>query len=259
MIYRKHMLVTGAFLAIAFLGRALVYATVPDALPVNNQELHKNVDADSTQDYDRDLLGDPTPKSKDNGTAKSSEQPKVPNEALPDRLRRELGAAAQAEKADKPAMVKVVEAMRDVQPRLAHRDAGETTQHIEDQIVSDLNRLVEEARKSHSSKQSSKGSRSKKPSESNSASERAAGNEKVAAPHENASRSSSEKRTSALPSTSENDTGDIRSLVKRGWGELPESERRQMLALPDEEFLPQYEEQTKQYLRRLSEGKSDEK
>ena len=39
------------------------------------------------------------------------------------------------------------------------------------------------------------------------------------------------------------------------WGELPETEREQMLELPVEElFLPKYQELIEEYFKRLAEG-----
>ena len=43
--------------------------------------------------------------------------------------------------------------MREVQPRLGQRDSGEETQSLQRQIVSDLAKLIEQAKKSGSQRQ----------------------------------------------------------------------------------------------------------
>ena len=43
--------------------------------------------------------------------------------------------------------------------------------------------------------------------------------------------------------------------MKQLWGELPQRDREQMLQLPVEEFLPEYELLIEDYFRRLSEEK----
>jgi hypothetical protein len=275
-------LIVEILLSLGMFGTPLLRAAEPTSPASTDDELRKSLESES-QDYDRALLGDPAAKPSDNkieskqtdskeepaksiadtSPAKPQPKPTFAGKALLDKLQQELGGAAQPEdlpekitgKADQAPMAKVVAAMRDVQPRLAHRDAGDTTQHIEDQIVHDLDQLVNAARESCSGGQCNKSSNEKKPSACNKPGQKSSSDQKTAAPHEAPAKASNEKRTAALSSNSDKDTGDIQSLVKRLWGELPDAERQQMLALPDEEFLPQYEEQTKQYLRRLSDGK----
>ena len=45
----------------------------------------------------------------------------------------------------------------------------------------------------------------------------------------------------------------MRGMMKRLWGELPERQREQMMQMPLEEFLPEYELMIEDYFRRLSE------
>ena len=53
------------------------------------------------------------------------------------------------------------------------------------------------------------------------------------------------------------DMSEMRAMVKQLWGELPDRDRQQMMQLPLEDFLPQYQWQIEEYFRRLSEDKSE--
>ena len=49
-----------------------------------------------------------------------------------------------------------------------------------------------------------------------------------------------------------------KTLIEQYLLELPERQREQMLELPSEYFLPEYEREIEDYFRRLSAGKSEE-
>ena len=53
------------------------------------------------------------------------------------------------------------------------------------------------------------------------------------------------------------DMGQMQSLVKKIWGELPDTTREQMLEPLVEEFLPKYELLIEEYFRRLAAEQED--
>ncbi len=169
------------------------------------------------------------------------------------RLQRELGAAADSE--DDPPLLRVARQMREVERRLEDRDAGPATQEVQRQIVNDLDKLIEEARKASCSSPS--GSSESQP---------IAGRAPTAPPGSTAGQPSGQpSRRPAAESSQrpqgddggppELDVGQVRTIMKELWGELPEQERQQMIESPPEEFLPKYEVLIENYFRRLSEEK----
>jgi hypothetical protein len=51
------------------------------------------------------------------------------------------------------------------------------------------------------------------------------------------------------------DVEEIRSVMRRYWGQLPEHARQQMLQTPVEQFPPMYQSLIEEYYRRLAEEK----
>jgi hypothetical protein len=98
----------------------------------------------ANDDYDRALLGDPArPDAK--GPADESMQTKLQHE-LGSAARRE-GTPRQDDKPKSPLLL-IAEEMRGVAPRLGNRDSGKVTQYLQQQIVADLDKVIEEAKKS---------------------------------------------------------------------------------------------------------------
>ena len=65
----------------------------------------------------------------------------------------------------------------------------------------------------------------------------------------------SNQRPQANGRTREVDMDQMRAVIKKLWGELPQHQREQMLQLPIEEFLPKYQLMIEEYFRRLAEEK----
>jgi hypothetical protein len=156
------------------------------------------------------------------------------------RLRRELGAAALAE--DDNLLLKVARSMRQIEGRIAQNDSGLTTRAQQQQIIDDLDRLIEQARKQcqgskpsqkSSSNQPKKGSPGKKPGAK-------PGVAPMVKTGNGESRQADRQRT--------------QTLMQQLWDvALPPQQRKQLLQSPFDEFLPKYELLIEQYFRRLAE------
>ena len=189
-------------------------------------------------DYDRELLGDPAAK------------PSAGDEALRARLQRELGAAAQSGEDVPDPLVEVARQMGDARDRIARQDAGAVTQHLQSQIVADLDRIIEQAKKSPQPDNSKEppgrtplgkpdaGSKPDKGSSGGTAPNRPANQSDPNAKH------AGDGRGPKSP--------EARSTWEQYLLTLPERQRDQLNQVPTEDFLPKYESQIEQYYRRLS-------
>jgi hypothetical protein len=167
-------------------------------------------------------------------------------------LKRELGAAA--EKEDDNPLAEIARQMRDAQRRIARLDSGPATQQLQRQIVDDLDRLIEQARKSSGQCQSQSQSTSPK---SPTGSPRPQPNARTTQ-HPNKNPPTNTSTHTDKPARRKPDAAATQAIMKRLWGTLPERQREQMLQSPVEEFPPKYELEIEDYFRRLSEEKRGE-
>ena len=111
----------------------------PSPAPTTDDELLKSLKARSGEDYDRELLGE-KPRAPAPGGGEAQK--------LQARLRRELGTAAAAEDDAQNPLVGIARQMHEVQQRMGRHDAGTETQFRQRQIVADLEKLIEQAKRS---------------------------------------------------------------------------------------------------------------
>jgi hypothetical protein len=214
-------------------------------------------DAPQGEAYDNELLGSPagnrpvpSAKSPAAGGDKASE--------LSDRLKRELGSAAESEDLEKNPLDDIAREMGEARDLIGKHDAGPGTQHLQRQIVADLDKLIEEAKKAAGQNQSGanpKDAGHRRPTgEPDKNPKTTSGKSGGTNPHEAPSQESSEDARHHQGKGQ--DAAQVRSMMEKVWGELPKKEREQMQELPAEEFLPKYRPQIETYFRRLSEGKN---
>jgi hypothetical protein len=146
--------------------------------------------------------------------------------------------------------------MQVAQQRIRSRQTAATTQRLQQKIIDDLERLIEEARK----KQCCGGGEGQpKPGP---AGQPKAGQPKPdgAASKKPARDGSSETSTDRVGESEspESAIARYRALVKQVWGHLPERIREQMPNTAGEEFLPKYEELIEDYFERLAEESRDD-
>ncbi len=156
-------------------------------------------------------------------------------------------------------LISIARQMRDVERRIGKNDCGQDTQQTQQLIVDQLDRLIEQAKKSccgggkPGQKQCKGGTsdrkkvaQAKKPSKSKSAGKGSKSGE-----------SSGNAGVEDPAPASRTDMEQMQALIKRLWGELPERDRERMEQYPVEQFLPEYERLIEEYYKRLSEEKDD--
>ena len=199
----------------------------------------------SGDDYDRALLSDP---------AKAAAKTK--NDEIRDldkKLSQELGAAAQSEDQQKDKLSQAIQGMRDVQTRLAQGNSDAITQHVERQIVADLQQIIDEAKKSgkclgqpmaaNRNKPGQPGGSPNAQPQTNAATDHPAGESDPDAKHE-PKQPAAERAAIA------------REAMKKQYQlELQSRPADTKLAWPREDFLPEYERDIEDYFRRISSGK----
>lgn len=198
----------------------------------------------------------------DAGTAPAPAQPAPESQpagqsiqGLTDQLMQELGAAADSE-TDDPLLV-IARRMREAESRLAKGEAGPPLQENQEQILRDLDELIKQASKK------CQGACSKPGSCNQPATRQQASQPKPSTP---SNKPSNKPATNSVARTgptgesppAETTPADMRELLKRLWGELPDKAREQVLQSPVEEFLPRYELLIEEYFRRLAEDKQPE-
>jgi hypothetical protein len=207
-------------------------------------ELLKQLNDRSTNEVDRELFGE---KKK---TATAEDGAGQGGAELEEQWKRELGAAAEKEP-DNP-VLDIARKMLDVQSRIAETDVGEKVQDQQRNIIADLDKLIEQAKKkcSGSSCCSKSGQcSSRTPGKSKGKTGSKTGTNPNKNPGKNSSPRPPEKKV-VKP-----ESGEIRDLVKELWGELPPNIREQMMQNPSEQFVPKYDSMIEEYYRRLSKEK----
>jgi len=207
----------------------ILFATTSATLAVMPMLL-AGQDADSADtppdEFDRQLFG-------------PDEKQDLPEEAsgkdaksLQEKWQRELGAAA--ESGDEDLLRSLAQRMRRAEGLIEQNDSGTVTQDLQEQIVTDLDRLIQQAQKRC---RASKPGGQPKPKEGSGA----------AKPAGNNSRKPGEGQTR------QSDAEPIQAIMKRFWGQLPKRDRERMMQSSGEEFLPKYKRLIEAYFRRLAE------
>ncbi len=168
--------------------------------------------------------------------------PEVFDEQIRNWLRQEPGDAATSQRDESPQgrrLMDVARQMRQVESRIGQNDAGIATQQVQVRIISDLDELIEQA---------------KKKCNSSACAPKPGGKPK---PGSGKPSSKPVSRSNAKPGrgdASPVNMGEVHDAMKELWGELPQRERNHMLQLPIGEFLPKYELLIEAYFRSLTEG-----
>ncbi len=185
------------------------------------------------------------------GDGKQSQAPRATDDAsLEDRLANELGEAAISE--DAHPLMAIAGRMRDVQARLAGHPADPQTKAMQQQIVSELDRLLEQARNQTSA--GGETSRQAPPAPDRqpgqTPSGQPGGSERD--PRQSPARESADEPGRADPVKDSSEGQIARRAMETLWNQLPARQREQLLQLAPERFLPKYETEIEEYFRRLS-------
>jgi hypothetical protein len=150
---------------------------------------------------------------------------------------------------DRDPLSRISRQMREVERRLSSVQAGDDTQHRQQQISDELAKLIEQLKKASQSSQ--KPGNSSLPSSQRSnvaqAGQKAASSRQSDKPaRDSSNQMRRDEATKADPAT-------IRERMKEAWGNLPQRIREQMMQTSVDDFLPKYELLIEKYFQRLSE------
>lgn len=181
-----------------------------------------SLDQQLLDDLDRDLLKDLP------GGAKPG--PKNGNEDV-----------TPAVQSDNP-LAQLAERMRAVEARIANKDTSSETQMLQKQILAELAALMEQAKK--------QGGGSKKPGDG-----QGKGSDQPGTGSGNPTAGPVRDSTNRIEQGTKEatETADVKDLLRRMWGHLPDKVRDQMQASLSEQFLPKYERLIEEYYKRLAE------
>ena len=216
-------------------------------------DLLKSLNADPLDEFDRELFAPDEDKVKRPALPGREQGPPGKDEDWKRQLLRELGAASTSE--DDNPLLDVARQMRQVEGLIAETESGPQTQGLQHQIVASLDELIKQAR-----------SCCKKCSPSQ-CSPKVAARQQVrqpkAKPKPGRGKPSQKPVTDPITQPGQAGSGGItldemKELIKSVWGELPETEREQMLEWAGDEFLPKYQLLIELYFRRLAEQRRSE-
>jgi hypothetical protein len=211
--------------------------------------LMQSLDAHSGNDYDRALLGEAE-------KPKTDPEDRARNE-LQKNLRQQLGPAAQQESSEEDPLLRAAGDMRDAQSRLAQGKSDVITQTVQRQVVAELQKIIDEAKKSgkccgqplscnsKSLGKAGSGGKSSSSSTPRSPNEAPPRESDPNAGRENKGRAEEEKKLAHKA-----------MILEQFRIALPEREGQKMSAAPSDYFLPEYEKEIEDYFRRLSSGKA---
>ena len=245
-------------LSVAAAALAVASWSLPDRVEAQqprslDEQLLEDLGANPLDEFDREPSGPADQKGR------VADPPGRPADDLRDRLRRELGAAAEAEDADP--LLALARRMREAEALIAQNDSGAATRGLQQQIIVDLDELIRQAAK-RCGQCKGGGKPGAKPGK-----KQQVKSDTPAGPPRPKSGSGGGKQpgpTVAGKNDTPNpapapvqrvDVGQMQELIKELWGQLPQRDREQMIHPPPEEFLPKYELMIEEYYRRLSEGK----
>lgn len=169
----------------------------------------------------------------------------------------DAGAAADVASGEEDAFTRISRQMREVERMLVRTEAAGRTSKAQRQIVSEMEKLIDELEQQC---QKCKGGVS-----SGSKSQQTAKREKVEQPSsQKASDGEHDANNPAQDATErlgkdevrKADMDQMQGLLKDIWGQLPEKARDQMLQSSPEQFLPKYELLIEDYYKRLAERQS---
>jgi hypothetical protein len=195
-----------------------------------------SLDQQLLDDLDRELLKDlPGVKQPADAAGLQSSKPGVPN-----------GFSAKGAEGDdtpiesKNPLAMVAQRMRTVESRIARHDTSATTQEEQDRIIDDLDALLVAAKKGRGG--------GKQGDNAGSAAQAGigAGDTPAGPPRDSTSRIEHGSKEPV-------ETADVKDVLRRFWGHLPQKLRDQMQASFSEQFLPQYERVIEEYYKRLAE------
>jgi hypothetical protein len=191
------------------------------------------------KELEADLLGD-LPAAKKTTPGKAGDGKPSPEEQ---RLRDDLKAGEDLGSAPEDPLLRIGRQMRTVEERIAQKDTSDQTQSAQGEIIDELKKLIEQAKKQGgggNKSASGRGTGKGGPGD---------GQVQPGAPQESTDRV-------GKPQTEATETANVRDLLQRIWGHLPEKRLDEMRNALSDQFLPKYEKLIEEYYKRLAEERS---
>jgi hypothetical protein len=218
--------------------------------PSTDDALRNSLNSHSGDDYDRALLGEPKKDADNAAKDRGTEDPEK-------KSKQQNGPVTEQDNQQEDRLLQAVKGMRDVQARLAQGKSDAITQHVQRQVVADLQQIVDEAKKSGKCLGQAMAGNCNKPGKPGAGS---SSQPKPIADNDQPSRESNPNanRAPKQPLTERGTVARDRMIEQYNKLELQTRQRETMLELPSEYFLPEYEREIEDYFRRLSSDKPAE-
>lgn len=142
-------------------------------------------------------------------------------------------------------LIRIGQKMRSTQERIAGKDTSADTQTTQKEILADLAKLIEQTKK-----QCNGGGNGKQGNSKSSQAGAGTGDVRPGPAREATDRVGKSERENT-------ETADVKDVLRRIWGHLPENVRQQMQAQLSEQFLPKYEKLIEEYYKRLAEERGE--
>jgi hypothetical protein len=195
----------------------------------------KSGDSDLLKELESDLLKDlPAAKKPSAGKSPKDDQ----------RLKDDLQAGEDLGSAPENPLLKISRQMKAVELKIAQHDTSQQTQSAQGEIVEALEKMIEQAKKQGGSgNKSASGRGTGQPGAGDGQAQPGAGQDstdRVGKPQSDAAQ-----------------TADVKNLLQRIWGHLPDKMRDEMQAAVSDQFLPKYEKLIEDYYQRLAEERNN--
>lgn len=215
---------------------------------VAKKPAQKSVDDALLEDLDNELLegvGKIKPKPAD-------EKPEVVGEEMP-LDQPEEGEDIGMPSPDEDPLGYISQEMRRVERMIPKRANKAHAEAVQQQIVENLAKLIEQAQKQQA-QQSSSQQKKKQQQQANKRQSPQQSKPSQGQADKDSNKPAADSTTRlSKQETVRPDAETVRGLLKDAWGHLPERQREQMLQTTPEQFLPQYELMIERYYRRLAE------
>lgn len=189
-------------------------------------------------ELESDLLQD-LPKAKKPQDKNDSEK----SSPLDQKLKDDLQAGEDLGSEPENPLAKIGQQMRAAQERIAQKDTSEKTQATQGEVVKELEKLIDQAKKQGGSGNKSASGK---------------GTGKAGAGNGQAQPGNPQESTDRVgkPKTEAAEKTEVKDLLRRIWGHLPEKQRDEMQNAFSDQFLPKYEKLIEEYFQRLAEERS---
>jgi hypothetical protein len=221
-----------------------------------------SLDAQLLEDLNRELLeglnedAEPeSPSAKPPGPAPARQEGEAPRPEPAESVGEDIGAPDVAADDENP-LLRIEQKMRQVEERLAGLDPSDQTQSLQRQIAEELAALLEQMKQQQQNQnQNNQNSQQQQqqqpqPQQQQDQQKQSASN-RSNQPANKPARDSEERQGKIDQERIKPE--DLRDLISRPWGHLPEQVREQMETKAQDQFLPKYETLIEDYYKRLAE------